>query len=81
MRAKALLAGMAATVRGGELMEKRLVAAQTQYLFVAMRQKILNLPVTYARRLVGLNDLRDVMKVLEGAAISILNEIKDFRKR
>ena len=54
---------------------------QAAYLFIAMRQKILNLPTTYARRVVGLKDVREVKKVLEGAAISILNEIKDFRKR
>ena len=56
MRAKAFLAEMAAAVRRNELIEKRLVTAQAQYLFVAMRQKILDLPQTYSRRLVGLND-------------------------
>jgi hypothetical protein len=43
-----------------------------------MRQKILNLSQTYSRRLVGLKDVREVQKVLDGAAISILNEIKDL---
>jgi hypothetical protein len=32
----------------------------------------------YARRLTGLKDVREVKRVLEGAAISILNEIKDL---
>ena len=43
-----------------------------------MRQKILNLSQTYSRRLVGLKDVREVQKVLDGAAISILNEIRDL---
>jgi hypothetical protein len=62
----------------GEFLEKRLVEKQAAYLLVAMRQKILNLPAAYARRLVGLHDIREVMKVLEGAARSILNEIKNL---
>jgi len=77
LRAKAFLAEMAAAVRRGELIEKRLVTAQAQYLFIAMRQKILNLPQTYSRRLVGLND-REIAQVLKGAAHSILNELKDL---
>ena len=68
---------MAAAVRRGELIEKRLVTTQASYLLTAMRQKILNLPQTYSRRLVGLND-REIAQVLEGAAHSILNEIKDL---
>ena len=80
MRAKAFLAELLAAKARGELIEKSLVERQATYLFIAMRQKILNLPQTYARRLVGLNDVREVMKVLEGAAISILNEIKDLPK-
>jgi hypothetical protein len=42
-----------------------------------MRQKILNLPQTYARRLAG-KDVREVSEVLKGAAHPILNEIKDL---
>lgn len=51
---------------------------QAVWLLIAMRQKTLGMPQAYARRLVGLKDVREVHKVLEGAAISILNEIKDF---
>ena len=77
MAAKAFLAEISAAVRRNELIEKRLVTAQAQYLFIALRQKILNLPQTYARRLVGLSD-REISEVLKGAAHSILNEIKDL---
>ena len=75
LRAKAFLAEMAAAVRRGELIEERLVTAQAQYLFVAMRRKILNLPQTYSRRLVG---YREIAQVLHEAAHSILNEIRDL---
>ena len=77
MRAKAFLAEMAAAGRRGELIEKSLVERQATYLFIAMRQRILHLPQTYARRLVGLND-REISAVLEEAAHSILNELKDL---
>jgi hypothetical protein len=78
MAAKAFLAEVSAAVRRNELIEKRLVTAQATYLLVAMRQKILNLPQTYARRLVGLQDVREVGEILKGAAHSMLNEIKDL---
>ena len=61
-----------------ELIEKRLVERQATYLFIAMRQKILNLPTTYARRLVGLTDVHEISGILKGAAHLILNEIKDL---
>ena len=77
LRAMAFLAEWAAAVRRGVLIQKRLVTTQASYLLTAMRQKILNVPQTYSRRLVGLND-REIAQVLEGAAHSILNEIKDL---
>jgi hypothetical protein len=78
LRLKNLNAQMILAQRRDQLIEKRLVEFQSQFLLVAMRQKILNLPTTYCRRLVGLKDVREVQKVLKGAAISILNEIKDL---
>ena len=72
MRAKAFLAEISAAVRRNELIEKSLVERQATYLLIAMRQKILNLPTTYAHRLVGLNDVREVNEVLEAAAHSML---------
>jgi hypothetical protein len=71
MRAKAFLAEISAAVRRNELIEKSLVERQAAYLLIAMRQKILNLPTTYARRLVGLNDIRAVSEILKGAAHSM----------
>jgi hypothetical protein len=62
----------------GELVEKRLVERQAAFLLVAMRQKILNLPTTYCRRMVGLKDAAEASRALKEMAISILNEIKDL---
>ena len=78
MRTKNLRAQMELARERGELISKRLAGQQATYLLVAMRQKILNLLQTYSRRLVGLKDVREVQKVLDGAAISILNEIRDL---
>jgi hypothetical protein len=78
VRANRLRSEMLLAKSRGELIEKELVEKQAAYLLIAMRQKILNLPVNYARRLVGLHDVREVMKVLQGAAHSIFNEIKNL---
>ena len=55
-----------------------MVEKQAAYLLVALRQKILNLPQTYARRMVGLKDAAQASKMLREMAISVLNEIKDL---
>jgi hypothetical protein len=78
MRLKKLTAEMQLAERRGELIEKRLVEAQAAYLIIAMRQKILNVPQTWCRRLIGVNDAAQVSKILHEMAISILNEIKDL---
>ena len=56
MRTKNLTAEMQLAERRGELIEKRLVEQQAAYLLVALRQAILNVPQTWCRRLIGLND-------------------------
>ena len=63
MHAKAFMAETSAAAARGELIAKDLVAAQAAYLLVAMRQKMLNLPSTYARRIVG----RDCESLLRAA--------------
>jgi hypothetical protein len=78
MRTKNLAAEMQLAERRGELIEKRLVERQAAFLLIAMRQKILNLPTTYARRMVGLKDADAAKKMLQEMAISVLNEIKDL---
>jgi hypothetical protein len=64
--------------RREELIEKRLVEQQAAYLLVALRQKILNIPQTWCRRLMGVNDAGQVSKILREMSHSILSEIKDL---
>jgi hypothetical protein len=65
----------------GELIAKDLVEKQAAYLLVAMRQKILGLPLTYARRLTNLTDVAQVHKVLKELAIALLNELRDLPQK
>jgi hypothetical protein len=78
MRTKNLTAEMVLAERRGELIEKSLVERQAAYLLVALRQAILNIPQTWCRRLIGLNDAAQVSRILREMAISILGEIKDL---
>ena len=78
MNTKALTAEMVLAERRGELIEKRLVERQAAYLLVALRQAILNIPQTWCRRLMGLNDAAQTSRILREMAISILGEIKDL---
>ena len=78
MRTKNLTAEMQLAERRGELIEKRLVEQQAAYLLVALRQAILNVPQTWCRRLIGLNDAAVVQRLLREMALSILGEIKDL---
>ena len=65
MRAKNLTAEMVLAERRGKLIEKRLVEAQAAYLLVALRKRILNIPQTYCRRMVGLTDAKAAKKMLQ----------------
>jgi hypothetical protein len=78
MRTKNLAAEMQLAERRGELIEKSLVERQAAYLLVALRQAILNVPQTWCRRLIGLNDAAQVSKILREMALSLLGEIKDL---
>jgi hypothetical protein len=78
MRAKAFMAETTAAARRDELIEKRLVEQQAAYLLVAMRQKILNIPQAWARRMLGLTDAAQASRVLKELAISLLNDLKDL---
>ena len=60
MRAKAFMAETAAAARRGELIERKLVEFQASYLFIAMRQRILRLPVECAPQLAGLTDVHEI---------------------
>jgi hypothetical protein len=61
-----------------ELIEKRLVEKQAAYLLVSLRQKILNLPATYGRRLLGITDAKVMQAQLKEVAVSLLEELRDL---
>jgi hypothetical protein len=65
----------------GELVTKELVERQAAYLLVALRQRILSLPQTYARRLLNISDQKEMAAKLKEMALSVLNEIKDLPSR
>lgn len=65
----------------GEVILKDLVEKQASYLLVNMRQKILNIPSTYSRRLLGVTDIQAMQTLLREMSISILNELKDMPKK
>ena len=65
----------------GELITKQLVERQAAYLLVALRQRIMSIPSTYARQIVNLPDRKAAAAVLKEIAISVLNEIRDLPQK
>ena len=59
------------------MIEKTLVEKQAAFLVVSLRQKILQIPHTYARQLLGISDARVMSDKLREMWISILNDIKN----
>jgi hypothetical protein len=64
-----------------ELIEKRLVEKQAAYLLVSLRQRILALPNTYARRFLGLADAKQSAALLRELALGLLNEIRSLPEK
>ena len=67
--------------RRGELIEKRLVSRQAQYILICLRQAILNFPTRYARRMVGIADEHQAKQVLTKAAHGFLEELASFPEK
>jgi hypothetical protein len=63
------------------LLEKQLVEKQATFLLIAMRQKILNVPSTYARKVMHIDDIKTAHAVLQTIAHTLLNELKDLPKK
>jgi hypothetical protein len=62
----------------GDLIAKDLVAKQAAFLLIALRQQILNLPQTYARRILGLTEVKKASKILREMSIAVLSAIKNL---
>jgi hypothetical protein len=65
----------------GELIERALVEKQAAFLFIAMRQKMLSAPQTYARELVGITDARVMADKLRAMMLNMLNELRNMPQR
>jgi hypothetical protein len=72
---------MAIAERRGGLIEKSLIQRQAQYIFICLRQAVLNFPTRYARHVVGLSDEHQAKAVLTKAAHEFLTELADFSNK
>jgi hypothetical protein len=78
LRSQAFLAEAQVKEKAGELISRELVTRQAQYIFICLRQAILNFPSLYARRVVGIADEHQAKAVLTRAAHEFLTELSDF---
>jgi hypothetical protein len=81
LRSQGFLAETQAREKAGELISRELVTRQAQYIFLCLRQAILNFPTLYARRIVGLTDEHQAREVLTKAAHQFLTELADFPQK
>ena len=65
----------------GELIPKALAQQQAGFLLVALRQKILSIPQTYSRRLLGINDAKEMSAKLKEMSLSMLEELRCLPER
>ena len=72
---------MQLAVERGELISKEVVERQAGFLLVAMRQRCMSAPSTWARRLLGINDAREMTERLRDMMTSVLEEISDLPER
>jgi hypothetical protein len=61
-----------------KLIQKDLVIKQLQFLMIGFRQKILTIPMTYARKLQRKEDLKEIHKILSEMSHILLNELVDL---
>jgi hypothetical protein len=61
-----------------KLIQKELVIKQLQYLMIGFRQKILTIPMTYARKLQRKEDLKEIHRILTQMTHQLLNELADL---
>ena len=61
-----------------DLIEKDLAMKQLSYLVIAMRQKVLAMPTTYARKFLHKSEIKEVHAILKQIAYELLKELKDL---
>jgi hypothetical protein len=65
----------------GELILKTLVQRQATFLLAAMEQTIMDLPLTYARRILGLTDVVVAHGILKELSVRLLNELQHLPEK
>lgn len=75
-RAKNLREAMALAQARGELISKRLAIQQASFLMVSMRQKMLAVPRSWARRFVGLSDVHAASQLLREMMLSVMADLR-----
>ena len=81
LQSRAFLAEVQAKEKAGELISRQLVSRQAQYIFICLRQSILNFPTLYARRVVGIADEHQAKQILTTAAHEFLTELASFSEK
>ena len=76
LRSQAFLVEAQAREKAGEL-----ISRQAQFIFICLRQSILNFPTLYARHMVGLADEHQAKAVLTKAAHEFLTELASFSEK
>jgi hypothetical protein len=77
----AFLVEAQAKEKAGKLISRELVTRQAQYIFICLRQAILNFPTRYARHVVGIADEHQAKQILTKAAHEFLVEMASFPSR
>lgn len=65
----------------GDVIEVKLVEKQLAYMLIAMRQQVLAIPTSYARKFLHKDDIKEIYKILEEMCHRILLDIKDLPKK
>ena len=81
LRSQAFLVEAQAKEKAGELISRQLVQRQAQYIFVCLRQAVLNFPTRYARHVLGITDEHQAKAVLTKAAHEFLTELANFSEK
>ena len=64
----------------GELIKKEIVLRQAGLLLVAMRQRCMSAPSAWSRRLLGINDAREMTERLRDMMTAVLEDLVTCRK-
>ena len=78
IRTRRMQSQLSLALARNELIPKSLAQSQASFVFAGLRAKILAIPQTYSRRLLGISDYEVMSRLLKAMSISILREIEDL---